>query len=109
MNTTTYDEGTKIASIQPGSDWERVFSTLDPYGVAAVGGRASVVGVGGFITGGGVSYPNLAFHGSSMVPALMSRTFTDFRDTSTPSTLTLTALRATQLPTLRLSSGMVQL
>ncbi|KAK1634572.1 FAD binding domain-containing protein [Colletotrichum phormii] len=56
MNTTTYDEGTKIASIQPGSDWERVFSTLDPYGVAAVGGRASVVGVGGFTTGGGYSF-----------------------------------------------------
>ncbi|KAF6806399.1 FAD binding domain-containing protein [Colletotrichum sojae] len=53
LNTTTYDEKTGIASIQPGADWESVFSSLDPNGVTAVGGRASVVGVGGFTTGGG--------------------------------------------------------
>ncbi|KZL72621.1 FAD binding domain-containing protein [Colletotrichum tofieldiae] len=56
MNATTYDEETKIASIGPGSDWGRVFTALDLYGVAAVGGRASVVGVGGFTTGGGYSF-----------------------------------------------------
>lgn len=56
MNATTYDESTKVASIQPGSDWKRVFDTLDPYGVVSVGGRASVVGVGGFTTGGGYSF-----------------------------------------------------
>lgn len=107
MNTTTYDEGTKIASIQPGSDWERVFSTLDPYGVAAVGGRASVVGVGGFITGGGVSEPNLASHRLSL--SSMSQTFTDTRGLSTPSIPTLMALLATRSPTSRLSLVMVLL
>ncbi|KAM0331305.1 hypothetical protein ACHAQA_002975 [Verticillium albo-atrum] len=56
MNTTTYNEAEGTASIQPGSDWERVFDALDPYGVVAVGGRASVVGVGGFTTGGGYSF-----------------------------------------------------
>ncbi|KAF6830031.1 FAD binding domain-containing protein [Colletotrichum musicola] len=56
LNTTTYDEKTGIASIQPGADWESVFSSLDPHGVTAVGGRASVVGVGGFTTGGGYSF-----------------------------------------------------
>ncbi|KAK1975617.1 FAD binding domain-containing protein [Colletotrichum cereale] len=56
MNVTTYNESTKIASIQPGSDWGRVYTALDPYGVATVGGRASVVGVGGFTTGGGYSF-----------------------------------------------------
>lgn len=55
MNTTVYDEENKLVKIQPGSDWGRVFNTLDPYGVTSVGGRASVVGVGGFVTGGGVS------------------------------------------------------
>lgn len=54
MNTTTYDSKKKIASIQPGSNWGRVYEALNEYGVAAVGGRASVVGVGGFTTGGGV-------------------------------------------------------
>jgi FAD/FMN-containing dehydrogenase len=55
MNQTSYDTRTKIASIQPGSNWGQVYEALDRYGVAAVGGRASPVGVGGFITGGGVS------------------------------------------------------
>lgn len=56
MNTTTYNDVTKIASIGPGSTWERVYTTLrDGWNVTAVGGRASVVGVGGFVTGGGVS------------------------------------------------------
>lgn len=55
MNATVYDPETKLASIQPGSDWGAVFSALIPSGVATIGGRASVVGVGGFTTGGGVS------------------------------------------------------
>jgi FAD/FMN-containing dehydrogenase len=54
LNATTYDPETKRASIQPGSDWGHVYTALNDYGVAAVGGRASVVGVGGFTTGGGV-------------------------------------------------------
>lgn len=57
MNSTTYDAENKLARIQPGSDWGRVFEALDPYDVATVGGRASVVGVGGFTTGGGVRIP----------------------------------------------------
>ncbi|KAK2035093.1 FAD binding domain-containing protein [Colletotrichum zoysiae] len=56
MNSTTYNKTTKIASIGPGSDWGSVYTALDPHGVAAVGGRASVVGVGGFTTGGGYSF-----------------------------------------------------
>ncbi|KAK2054741.1 FAD-binding domain-containing protein [Colletotrichum caudatum] len=56
MNKTTYNEATKIASMGPGSDWGSVYTALDPHGVAAVGGRASVVGVGGFTTGGGYSF-----------------------------------------------------
>ncbi|KAH8666189.1 hypothetical protein BGZ61DRAFT_400914 [Ilyonectria robusta] len=56
MNTTTYDSKKKIAKIQPGSNWGEVYESLNQYGVAAVGGRASVVGVGGFTTGGGYSF-----------------------------------------------------
>ncbi|KAK1957478.1 FAD binding domain-containing protein [Colletotrichum sublineola] len=56
MNSTTYNEQTKIASIGPGANWGSVYHALDPYGVSAVGGRASVVGVGGFTTGGGYSF-----------------------------------------------------
>ncbi|SCO54649.1 related to 6-hydroxy-D-nicotine oxidase [Fusarium fujikuroi] len=56
MNTTVYDVEHKVAKIQPGSDWGHVYESLDPYGVTAIGGRASVVGVGGFVTGGGYSF-----------------------------------------------------
>ncbi|KAH7362471.1 FAD binding domain-containing protein [Plectosphaerella cucumerina] len=56
MNATVYDPETKLASIQPGSDWGAVFSALIPSGVVTIGGRASVVGVGGFTTGGGYSF-----------------------------------------------------
>uniref|UniRef100_A0A0D2YCI0 FAD-binding PCMH-type domain-containing protein n=1 Tax=Fusarium oxysporum (strain Fo5176) TaxID=660025 RepID=A0A0D2YCI0_FUSOF len=56
MNATVYDAKHKLAKIQPGSNWGHVYEALDPYGVAAVGGRASVVGVGGFVTGGGYSF-----------------------------------------------------
>ncbi|KAF7556854.1 hypothetical protein G7Z17_g1096 [Cylindrodendrum hubeiense] len=56
MNATTYDSKKKIASIQPGSNWGEAYEALNKYGVAAVGGRASVVGVGGFTTGGGYSF-----------------------------------------------------
>ncbi|KAF9877490.1 FAD binding domain-containing protein [Colletotrichum karsti] len=61
MNATTYDKEKGIASIQPGSDWERVFNKLRPHGVTTVGGRASVVGVGGFVTGGGYSFHTNAY------------------------------------------------
>ncbi|KAH7039591.1 uncharacterized protein B0I36DRAFT_343457 [Microdochium trichocladiopsis] len=56
LNATTYTPGSDIASIQPGSDWGSAYETLDPFGVTVVGGRASVVGVGGFISGGGYSF-----------------------------------------------------
>lgn len=56
MNATTYDEDTKIASVQPGSTWGESYEALDSYGVVNIGGRASIVGVGGFTTGGGVSH-----------------------------------------------------
>lgn len=64
MNTTTYNKAANIASIEPGSNWGKVYTTLrDDWNVTTVGGRASVVGVGGFVTGGGVS--TLAPHAPS--------------------------------------------
>ncbi|KAK6074441.1 FAD binding domain-containing protein [Seiridium cupressi] len=62
MNSTTYNSDMKIASIQPGSNWQAVYETLAPYGVTVAGGRAGTVGVGGFITGGGNSFHS-ASHG----------------------------------------------
>lgn len=56
LNSTTYDEATNIASIQPGARWKDAFADLDEYGVTATGGRDGGVGVGGFLLGGGMSF-----------------------------------------------------
>ncbi|KAJ8456254.1 hypothetical protein ONZ45_g18790 [Pleurotus djamor] len=45
----------KVASLGPGGTWGAVYDTLDPHGVTVVGGRSNIVGVGGFILGGGFS------------------------------------------------------
>lgn len=56
MNTTIYDETENIARIQPGNRWGAVYEALEPHGVTAAGGRASTVGVAGFLTGGGNNF-----------------------------------------------------
>ncbi|CAO2653667.1 Nn.00g030780.m01.CDS01 [Neocucurbitaria sp. VM-36] len=56
MNTTTYDEAENLAKIQPGNRWGMVYGALEPHGVTVGGGRASSVGVAGFLTGGGNSF-----------------------------------------------------
>jgi FAD/FMN-containing dehydrogenase len=42
--------------VGPGNKWVDVYEYLEPYGVAVVGGRIGVVGVPGYILGGGVSF-----------------------------------------------------
>ncbi|KAF2715752.1 FAD binding domain-containing protein [Pleomassaria siparia CBS 279.74] len=56
LNATTYDAATKLASIGPGARWRSVYHTLESLGVMVIGGRDASVGVGGLITGGGISY-----------------------------------------------------
>lgn len=41
-----------MVSVGPGSTWSTVYEELEAYGLTAVGGRAGVVGVGGYILGG---------------------------------------------------------
>ncbi|KAH6894368.1 hypothetical protein B0T10DRAFT_545895 [Thelonectria olida] len=64
FNQTTYDEERNLALIQPGGHWQDVYDTLSPFGVTVAGGRAGTVGVGGFNTGGGISF-HAASHGFS--------------------------------------------
>lgn len=56
MNATVYDEAANLARIQPGTRWGGVYGVLEPHGVTVAGGRASSVGVAGFLTGGGNSF-----------------------------------------------------
>jgi hypothetical protein len=97
MNTTTYDEVTNTASIGPGSTWEAVYKTLkDEWNVTTVGGRASVVGVGGFVTGGGVRILAAGICLSCAPRVLNAKLLTtDGRD-STPSTPMLSASHVTR-------------
>ncbi|KAA8618427.1 GlcD FAD-FMN-containing dehydrogenase [Pyrenophora tritici-repentis] len=56
MNSTTYYEGDTTARIRPGARWGSVYGVLEPYGLTVAGGRASSVGVAGFLTGGGNTF-----------------------------------------------------
>lgn len=56
MNTTSYDATENIVKIQPGIRWGGVYGALEPHGVTVGGGRASTVGVAGFLTGGGNNF-----------------------------------------------------
>ncbi|KAH9875025.1 hypothetical protein J1614_004513 [Plenodomus biglobosus] len=56
MTDVTYDEQSKLASIQPGSRWVNVYQKLLEHEVCVTGGRDGNVGVGGFLTGGGNSF-----------------------------------------------------
>lgn len=62
MNATTWNPETKLASIQPGGSWKAVYETLAPFGVLVTGARVADVGVGGYLTGGGISF-HQASHG----------------------------------------------
>jgi FAD/FMN-containing dehydrogenase len=56
MNATTLNTKTNTASIQAGATWDQVYAALDPHNVSVAGGRNAGVGVGGLITGGGISF-----------------------------------------------------
>jgi hypothetical protein len=56
MADVTYDEQSKLASIQPGARWGNVYQELLKHQVCVTGGRDGNVGVGGFLTGGGNSF-----------------------------------------------------
>ncbi|KAJ6787511.1 hypothetical protein PWT90_02274 [Aphanocladium album] len=62
MTATTWDPEARIASIQPGTHWQAVYETLAPLGVVVPGGRVSTVGIGGYLSGGGISF-HQASHG----------------------------------------------
>ncbi|TKX25781.1 FAD-linked oxidoreductase-like protein 1 [Elsinoe australis] len=46
----------KTITVSPSWTWDQVYSTLDPHNVSTLGGRVGGVGVGGLVTGCGISY-----------------------------------------------------
>jgi FAD/FMN-containing dehydrogenase len=56
LNITTYNAATKVATVGTGARWGQVYAALEEFGVGVTGGREGVVGVGGLLLGGGVSW-----------------------------------------------------
>ncbi|KAI1425523.1 FAD-binding domain-containing protein [Xylaria sp. FL1777] len=78
---------TNIVSLGTGALWVDVSNVLDPLNRAAIGSRVASVGVGGFITGGGISFssPQYGFscdHVQNMEVVLANGTITNANATS---------------------------
>lgn len=56
VNEVKVDEKKTVASVGAGAIWGSVYQKMDSLGLAVVGGRGSTIGVGGLVTGGGISY-----------------------------------------------------
>ncbi|KAJ0363036.1 hypothetical protein COL26b_013142 [Colletotrichum chrysophilum] len=56
LNQIVLSDDRQTVSVGPGNRWANISETLDPLGLAVVGGRVSDVGVSGLILGGGISY-----------------------------------------------------
>ncbi|KAF2668477.1 FAD-binding domain-containing protein [Microthyrium microscopicum] len=56
MKGITYDQSTGLAKLLPGGPWQDAIAGIQQYNVSIVGGRLGVVGIGGYITGGGISF-----------------------------------------------------
>ncbi|OJJ36233.1 hypothetical protein ASPWEDRAFT_60249 [Aspergillus wentii DTO 134E9] len=56
MNSSSYDESTNTARVQPGGRWQNVYADLQERNITVAGGRDGDVGVGGFTLGGGNSF-----------------------------------------------------
>ncbi|KAM0443291.1 hypothetical protein ACHAQK_003654 [Fusarium lateritium] len=69
INATTYNNETNIASVGTGARWGTVYADLLEHDVSVMGGREGVVGVGGLVLAGGVSWytPKRAFACDSVI------------------------------------------
>ena len=53
FSQVTYDADSQTVVVGAGLLWGEVYNALLPHGVTVVGGRGSVIGVAGFLLGGG--------------------------------------------------------
>ncbi|KAI9050368.1 hypothetical protein LZ554_005534 [Drepanopeziza brunnea f. sp. 'monogermtubi'] len=56
LNQITLSADRKEVAVGPGNLWIDVYDALQPKGLSVIGGRVSDIGVGGFTTGGGMSF-----------------------------------------------------
>lgn len=67
----TYDPEKQLAYVKPGGEWDDVIGTLDAEGVAIAGGRLGIVGVGGYLLQGGISFLSSQYGLAADVSTLM--------------------------------------
>ncbi|KAK1955991.1 FAD-binding domain-containing protein [Colletotrichum sublineola] len=56
INQTVLSADKKVASLGAGGRWHDVYHQLTPYNVTVMGGRIGTLGVGGFLSGGGMTF-----------------------------------------------------
>ncbi|KPM39395.1 hypothetical protein AK830_g7156 [Neonectria ditissima] len=56
ISGASYDSEKNVAYVKPGGEWNEVISSLEEESVTVVGGRLGIVGVGGFLLQGGISF-----------------------------------------------------
>lgn len=56
IDDITLSKDKKTVAVGPGNKWFDVYTTLQPAGLAVIGGRVSGIGVGGLTLGGGISF-----------------------------------------------------
>lgn len=56
LNHVSLSSDGAVASLGPGGRWGEVYESLSSSGKTVIGGRMNVVGVGGLLLGGGLSY-----------------------------------------------------
>lgn len=65
LNQLVLSEDQSTVAVGPGNHWVNVYDYLEPYGKIVVGGRMGVVGVPGFLLGGGISFFSYEYGWSS--------------------------------------------
>lgn len=56
ISAVSLNRAKTVVSVGAGAQWSAVYQALDAVGIGVAGGRVANVGVGGLITGGGMSY-----------------------------------------------------
>ncbi|ESZ91023.1 putative oxidoreductase, FAD-binding [Sclerotinia borealis F-4128] len=56
LNSTAVSKDYEVISVGAGSIWNNIYEKLDPRNLTAVGERVAGIGVGGLLTGGGISF-----------------------------------------------------
>lgn len=86
LDSIELSEDHKTAFIQPGNNWNRIYTELVKDDVSVIGGRVAPIGIGGLTTGGGISFfSNLYGWGCDNVASYEVVTSTGEIVTATPS------------------------